>query len=202
MCLFRALLSIPFTGQRTAGLGVSTAARRGSSPTPLPPPSPRTPLPSSPPLRSPSPPPPSSVPLPLPHPPSPPLFPLPFLHLGDPWEVGMWAGGVSESQKVTQWFHEAAGLFQPLVCKRGPGHVVAPAPPLYAPHPGLPADHHPGLAHQGRVDTTTQVGPSRSSGHAVTARTKPLQSGERPREGCLGFRDRTLLLPSPCCDSH
>lgn len=85
---------------------------------------------------------------------------------------------MSEPQKVTQWFHEAAGLFQPLVCRRDPGHVAAAAPLLYPPpDPGLPAD------------MLLLPGQSPSSLGSVRVRG-------------LGFRDTTLLLPSPCCDSH
>lgn len=181
MCLFRSLLSSPSTGPRTAGLGVSAADRRGSSPTPLPPPPPSLPTaslypsafltPLRPAHHHPHPlPPPSPLPhsFPLLFSPFPsPVPPLPPEALGILGKPACGPGGVSEFLGRSLWFQEAAALFQPLVCTRDPGHGAAAAPLLYPPpHPRLPADHHPGLAHQGRVDTPLPPGQSPSSpGH-------------------------------------
>lgn len=186
MCLFRSLLSSPSTGPRTAGLGVSAADRRGSSPTPLPPPPPSLPTaslypsafltPLRPAHHHPHPLPPPS---PLPHPfpllcsPSPsPVPPLPPGALGILGKPACGPGGVSEFLGRSLWFQEAAALFQPLVCTRDPGHGAAAAPLLYPPPPPQAACRPP-----------PRVGPSRSSGHPIIARTKPLQSGAHPREG-------------------
>lgn len=118
-------------------------------PVPLPLPSPISPPPPLPHFPSPSPLP--HFPSPSPSPISPPLYFPSSCSLGDPWEAGMWAGeGALVETQESQWFHKAAGLFQPLPCRRYPGHVAAAAPlPYPPPTPGLPANHHPGLAHPG-----------------------------------------------------